>query len=333
MVMWCAELAPFLQERNIDSRVITFMTQELLIQSVADFANFWTRTEYEQGLKEDVVANVQPFAADLSTPAARLQMARLCDAWRMSQDEVEDVSVVLLPKVPDVDFWQQPPGQKQGAAAKEATTIMGSDKAEAAIAKEPQQVLYEVPPQLQSQAQGGTTVGLGMTSEPFTEFSKDDVWNAMLQAVRNPEQSGMKVENVCMSDHPGFMQCTMRDLENPDCPMVIGNVRIDKDSLEITSRSVIEGKECGVERVFALHSDTLRCEIFSRFVKDGKRVEWGAPRTVVNEVFKAVQTLAKKNSTSPKEGGGEAIPDSTAPAQAGASTPTGGCFAWCCSGI
>jgi len=63
---------------DINPSIVAYLTRELLLESVSDFANFWTAAEYERGVQEDVVARVY---ANPSVPVAKVQVARLRAAW------------------------------------------------------------------------------------------------------------------------------------------------------------------------------------------------------------------------------------------------------------
>merc|ERR1719512_569730 len=57
------------------------MTKTLQLESVSDFASYWTSADYEKGVQTDVVQQV----ADVSLPSSKLQIARLRAAWKMAQ--------------------------------------------------------------------------------------------------------------------------------------------------------------------------------------------------------------------------------------------------------
>merc|ERR1719232_1832189 len=48
-------------------------------------------------------------------------------------------------------------------------------------------------------------VGYGLASKPITDLSQDTLWKAMLYAMRNPAECGLKVDNVVLQDKPGFL--------------------------------------------------------------------------------------------------------------------------------
>merc|ERR1719418_282625 len=128
-------------------------------------------------------------------------------------------------------------------------------------------------------------VGYGLASKPFSGVSQDELWKAMLFAMRNPAECGMKVDGVAVRDMSGFMQRSMRLLEKSGRPTVTDNIRVLEQAQEITYRPVTNGQEAEEERVFALRTDPLRLEMFCRHSKDGLRLDWQAPRSVANEIF------------------------------------------------
>merc|ERR1712226_1580001 len=46
----------------------------------------------------------------------------------------------------------------------------------------------------------GETIGFGLASKPITGVNQDAVWRAMLYAMRNPADAGMKVDSVRVQD-------------------------------------------------------------------------------------------------------------------------------------
>merc|ERR1712012_131582 len=116
------------------------------------------------------------------------------------------------------------------------------------------------------------TVGYGLASKPVTDLSEDALWKAMLYAMRNPAECGLKVDGVNLRDMQGFMQRTMRILEKPGSPTVVDNIRVIESAQEITYRPVVNNVEAEEERVFALRKDPLRLEMFCRHSKDEMRL-------------------------------------------------------------
>merc|ERR1712018_17358 len=102
----------------------------------------------------------------------------------------------------------------------------------------------------------------------------------------------MKVDNVTTRDMPGYMQRSMRLLDKPGTPVVTDNIRVLETAQEITFRAVMNGQETEEERVFAVRSDPLRMEMWKRHSRDEMRLDWQAPRAVVNDIFKAVSAAA-----------------------------------------
>jgi len=136
-------------------------------------------------------------------------------------------------------------------------------------------------------------VGFGVASKPVN-VSQDLLWKAMLFAVRSPAECGMRVDSVQISDMSGCMQRSMRLLGKPGTPVVTDNVRVMDNAQEITYRPVLNGQESEEERVFALRSDPLRMELFSRHSKTEMRFDWQVPRSVANDVFDAVMAAAQR---------------------------------------
>jgi len=77
-------LGGFLQNNGLtDPKLINYMTKTLQLESVSDFASYWTSAEYEKGIQTDVVQQV----ADVSLPSSKLQIARLRAAWKLAQNQ------------------------------------------------------------------------------------------------------------------------------------------------------------------------------------------------------------------------------------------------------
>merc|ERR1719429_310897 len=140
-------------------------------------------------------------------------------------------------------------------------------------------------------------VGYGLASKPITDMSQDTLWKAMLYAMRNPAQCGLKVDSVSVRDMKGYMQRTMRILEKPGSPTVTDNIRVIESAQEITYRPVENNVEAEEERVFALRTDPLRLEMFKRHSKDEMRLDWQAPRSLCVPVFDATATAARQITT------------------------------------
>ena len=137
-------------------------------------------------------------------------------------------------------------------------------------------------------------VGYGLASKPVTGVNQDALWKAMLYAMRNPAECGLKVDGVSVRDMRGYMQRTMRILEKPGSPTVTDNIRVIESAQEITYRPVVNGTESEEERVFALRADPLRLEMFCRNSRDEMRRDWQAPRSVCIPVFDATVTAAQR---------------------------------------
>mmetsp|Transcript_94368 Transcript_94368/g.293504 ORF Transcript_94368/g.293504 Transcript_94368/m.293504 type:complete len:177 (-) Transcript_94368:180-710(-) len=84
-----AELDKFLMQQAVDPLVVEYVVKELRIESVRHFASRWTPAEYQEGVKNEVVAKVLPFGSDLSRPTSKLQVARLRTAWKLAAESVE----------------------------------------------------------------------------------------------------------------------------------------------------------------------------------------------------------------------------------------------------
>merc|ERR1712088_76644 len=133
-----------------------------------------------------------------------------------------------------------------------------------------------------------------MASKPLSGASQDELWKAMLYAMRNPAECGLKVDSVAIRDMDGFMQRSMRLLEKSGKPTVTDNIRVLEQAQEITYRPVTGGQEGEEERVFALRTDPLRLEMFTRHSKDGMRLDWQAPCAVANEIFDRTAEVAQR---------------------------------------
>merc|ERR1711974_422028 len=129
--------------------------------------------------------------------------------------------------------------------------------------------------------------GYGLASKPVTDMSQDSLRKAMLYAMRNPAECGLKVDGVTTRDMQGYMQRTMRILEKPGSPTVTDNIRVIESAQEITYKPVVNGVESGEERVFALRKDPLRMEMLKRNSNDEMRLDWQAPKSICIPVFDA----------------------------------------------
>mmetsp|Transcript_80488 Transcript_80488/g.239870 ORF Transcript_80488/g.239870 Transcript_80488/m.239870 type:complete len:620 (+) Transcript_80488:73-1932(+) len=89
MVGFRAALSDFLAEVKVAPRLVGHLTDVLKLQSVSEFAFYWTPEDYAYGVQDDVVAAVDPFRAAMAKPESRLQVARLRTAWRRARQELE----------------------------------------------------------------------------------------------------------------------------------------------------------------------------------------------------------------------------------------------------
>jgi len=165
-------------------------------------------------------------------------------------------------------------------------------KAPFGVARETFSNIVQLARQLQSSS--SDVVGYGLASKPFTNVNQDALWRAMLYAMRNPAECGLKVDGVRVQDMRGYMQRTMRILEKPGSPTVTDNIRVIESAQEITYRPVVNGEESEEERVFALRTEPLRLEMFCRHSKDEMRLDWQAPRSVCLPVFDATAAAAQR---------------------------------------
>lgn len=85
-----AQLVNFLvNDARVDPSIASYLTNTLEIDTISDFANFWTLADFEKGMQDDVVAEVLPFKSDMSKPTAKIQTARLRTAWRTAQKDID----------------------------------------------------------------------------------------------------------------------------------------------------------------------------------------------------------------------------------------------------
>merc|ERR1712242_321532 len=149
---------------------------------------------------------------------------------------------------------------------------------------------------LAKKVESGTsdTVGYGLASKPVTGMSQDSLWKAMLYAMRNPAECGLKVDGVSVRDMSGYMQRTMRLLEKPGSPTVTDNIRVMESAQEITYRPVVNNVESEEERVFTLRTDPLRLEMFCHHSRDEMRLDWQAPKSICIPVFDATVAAAQR---------------------------------------
>merc|ERR1719276_602741 len=141
-------------------------------------------------------------------------------------------------------------------------------------------------------------VGYGLASKPVTSVNQDSLWRAMLYAMRNPAECGLKVDGVSVRDMSGYMQRTMRLLGKPGSPTVTDNIRVNESAQEIAYRPVVNNIEGIEERIFALRTDPLRFEMYCRNSKDEMRLSWQAPRSIATEVFESTAAIASRSASS-----------------------------------
>merc|ERR1719411_2225831 len=137
-------------------------------------------------------------------------------------------------------------------------------------------------------------IGYGLASKPLSGASQDELWKAMLYAMRNPAECGLKVDSVAIRDMSGSMQRSMRLLEKSGRPTLTENIRVLEQAQEITYRPVTNGQEAEEERVVALRTDPLRLEMFCRQSTDGMRLDWQAPCAMANEIFDRTAEVAQR---------------------------------------
>merc|ERR1712241_270083 len=137
-------------------------------------------------------------------------------------------------------------------------------------------------------------VGLGLASKAITEVSQDTLWKAMLLAMRNPAECGLKVTNVKVHDMNGYMQRSMCIVDKPGSPTVTDNIRVIESAQEITYRPVINNEESEEERVFTLRTDPLRLEMFCRKSGDEMRIDWQVAKSICIPVFDATVAAAQR---------------------------------------
>eukprot|EP00971_Amphidinium_carterae_P200228 3973744-Amphidinium_carterae.1 len=65
-----------LRDAKVDPQIVAFMTgTSLKMASVSDFANFFTREDFSQGVQDDILSKIDAFKDD------KLQRGRLRTAW------------------------------------------------------------------------------------------------------------------------------------------------------------------------------------------------------------------------------------------------------------
>ena len=84
----------------------------------------------------------------------------------------------------------------------------------------------------------------------------------------------MPVDGVSFQEKAGYMVRSMRLI--PTNKVSTDNIRVNEAAQEIIFRSVKGGVEGTEERVLALRTEPLRCEIHCREVSTEVRVNWEA---------------------------------------------------------
>ena len=94
-------LIKLLTQAQVAAEVQTFITDTLTLTRTADFAKYWTKDTYEQGVHDDVVNKLD----HLSNP--RIQTARMRLAWETANATVNLVTAAGTSSRPPVD-WDAP---------------------------------------------------------------------------------------------------------------------------------------------------------------------------------------------------------------------------------
>jgi len=133
----------------------------------------------------------------------------------------------------------------------------------------------------------GFAVGFGMTSKAFN-CTEDQLWEAMLLTIREPEKCGMNVNQVKIEDNGDHL---VRIMYVPASNKVkVDKVRIYETNKEIVIQLVEDGVEQDTEQVFFLCSDPPRVSIHARKADDEKYINWSLPRNLATHLFSCVQT-------------------------------------------
>merc|ERR1711991_639309 len=116
----------------------------------------------------------------------------------------------------------------------------------------------------------------------------------MVKLAREIEKSASDVVGYGMVSHP---MTSSRDMVRsmrliPTNKVSTDNIRVNEAAQEIIFRSVKGGVEGTEERVLALRTEPLRCEIHCREVSTEVRVNWKAPRATVGQIFDAIDKAA-----------------------------------------
>jgi len=81
---------------KLDKQIVDYMTKTVQLESLSDFANFWTSADYERGVQNDIVTRVPGFQ-DPSRPASRVHIARLRAAWNKAKDQSSSQALGVVP--------------------------------------------------------------------------------------------------------------------------------------------------------------------------------------------------------------------------------------------
>ena len=106
-------------------------------------------------------------------------------------------------------------------------------------------------------------VGYGMVSHPMTS-SRDKLLRAMLSFLSRSADCGMLVDGVSFQEKAGYMMRSMRLILTNK--VLTDNIWVNEVAQEIIFRSVKGGVEDIEERVLALRTEPLRCQIHCREV-------------------------------------------------------------------
>merc|ERR1712064_69472 len=127
-------------------------------------------------------------------------------------------------------------------------------------------------------------VGYGMVSQPYS-CGKQKLWKAMAAVLRDPTRFGIKVDQVMVSDQPGFLKRSYRIISQNRTKLE--HVRVNEAAQELIFNTIKDGKESDNENVWTLATNPLRCEIHSRKASDQMRVRWELQHEQANEIFDA----------------------------------------------
>nr|AAL40676.1 luciferase [Pyrocystis lunula] len=109
-------------DAKLDPNIVTYMTRDLKLESIADFAHLWTTGEYEKGVQDDIVRKVPAFQ-DTSKAPSKVQIARLRAAW-LSAQQSEGVPGATAKAVPVA----AKPVEQNGICEKTGLELSGTAK-------------------------------------------------------------------------------------------------------------------------------------------------------------------------------------------------------------